>query len=99
MIIYKTTNLVNQKYYIGKDQKNNPEYLGSGLALNRAIKKYGRENFIKEILEECADPTSLANCERHWIAKLNACKDPMSYNVHEGGRGGNTGACTGARSR
>jgi hypothetical protein len=35
MIIYKTTNLVNGKYYVGKDEKNNPEYLGSGKILEQ----------------------------------------------------------------
>ena len=41
MIVYKTTNLINGKIYIGKDMKNNPNYLGSGTILRRAIKKYG----------------------------------------------------------
>jgi len=44
MIIYKTTNLINGKYYIGKDKYNNPSYLGSGFILYQAIKKYGKEN-------------------------------------------------------
>ena len=43
MIIYKTKNLVNNKIYIGQDKNNNPKYLGSGLILNRSIKKYGKE--------------------------------------------------------
>ena len=47
MIIYKTTNLVNKKIYIGQDSKNNPEYLGSGAIVKKAIKKYGKENFKK----------------------------------------------------
>lgn len=92
MIIYKTTNKINNHYYIGKDQKNSPLYLGSGIALKRAIDKYGRENFIKEVLEECSDPKTLAAQERAWIAKYNATKDPMSYNIAEGGFGGHTGA-------
>ena len=40
MVIYKTTNLVNGKQYIGKDTKNNPTYLGSGTFLKKAIQKY-----------------------------------------------------------
>jgi group I intron endonuclease len=92
MIIYKTSNKVNGHYYIGKDQKNNPKYLGSGLALNRAIKKYGRENFIKEILEICNDKIVLAERERFWISAHNATQDPSSYNIASGGFGGNTGA-------
>jgi len=92
MIIYKTTNKVNGHFYIGKDQKNNPDYLGSGIALQRAILKYGRENFSKEILEECNDKKVLADRERYWISQYNATKDENSYNIAEGGFGGNTGA-------
>jgi len=53
MIIYKTINIVNGKIYVGQDAHNNPNYLGSGYILKKAIEKYGRENFKKEILEEC----------------------------------------------
>jgi hypothetical protein len=53
MIIYKTTNLLNNKIYIGQDKFNNPKYLGSGKLLNISIKKHGIQNFKKEILEEC----------------------------------------------
>ena len=51
-LIYKTTNLINGKYYIGKHETDdiNDDYLGSGIALLAAIKKYGRENFTKEVL-------------------------------------------------
>ena len=45
MIIYRTTNLINQKFYVGKDTHNNPNYYGSGKRLKLAIKKYGIENF------------------------------------------------------
>ena len=41
MVIYKTTNLLNGKYYIGKDEKNNSDYLGSGKILKLAINKNG----------------------------------------------------------
>jgi hypothetical protein len=51
MIIYKTTNTINNKIYIGKAIHNNPKYLGSGLLLNRAIKKYGREMFVREVID------------------------------------------------
>jgi hypothetical protein len=88
MIIYKTTNLINGKYYVGKDQKNNPEYLGSGMLLTKAIKKYGKENFKKEILEECFNKEELATRERYWIEKLDARNKKIAYNIGEGGDGG-----------
>ena len=49
MVIYCTTNLINGKKYIGSDTNNNPYYLGSGVSIIKAIKKYGRNNFKKEI--------------------------------------------------
>ena len=55
MIIYKTTKLINGKFYIGQDSYNNPNYVGSGFILLKAIKKYGRHNFEKIILESCKD--------------------------------------------
>ncbi len=88
MVIYKTTNLLNGKYYIGKDQKNNPEYLGSGMLLTKAIKKYGKENFKKEILEECVNKEELAKRERYWIERLDARNKTIAYNIGEGGDGG-----------
>jgi hypothetical protein len=45
MIVYKTINLIDGKIYIGQDLNNNPDYLGSGIYLKRAIKKHGRNNF------------------------------------------------------
>ena len=89
-VIYKTTNTANGKWYIGKDENNNPDYLGSGKVLSRAIAKYGRHCFKKEILAESTNRKELAKLEKELIAKFNAAKDPMSYNIAEGGRGGHT---------
>ena len=47
MIIYKTVNVLNGKFYIGQDSKNNPEYIGSGTLLKRAIEKYVKEKNTK----------------------------------------------------
>jgi len=55
MEIYKTTNKINGKIYIGKDTTSNPQYLGSGKLIKRAILKYGVENFTKEILDQTDD--------------------------------------------
>jgi len=81
MIIYKTTNLINGKYYIGKQQVYTKSYLGSGTALKHAIKKYGRKNFKKEILETCNTENDLKSKELWWLDKLNAIKDKTSYNL------------------
>lgn len=53
--IYKTTNLINGKIYIGKHEavEHDKKYFGSGYLLNKAIEKYGIENFSNEIIEEC----------------------------------------------
>lgn len=44
-------NLINGKKYIGLDSHNNPSYLGSGTLILKAIKKYGRGNFIKKTID------------------------------------------------
>ena len=52
--IYKTTNLVNNKIYIGQHKAYKfmkRMYLGSGIKLKAAIKKYGRKNFTCELLD------------------------------------------------
>jgi len=87
MIIYKTTNTINGKFYVGKDSKNNPAYFGSGMILQKAIAKYGKENFKKEILEYCS-VESINDQEIFWIDKLNAIGD--GYNITSGGEGGDT---------
>jgi group I intron endonuclease len=88
MVIYKTTNLVNGKFYVGKDAKNKKTYLGSGNILKQAIEKYGKENFKKEILEICTTLEELSEREKYWIKKLNAIG--LGYNLTEGGTGGDT---------
>jgi len=88
MIIYKTTNLINGKFYVGQDSKNNPEYYGSGNLLKRAIKKHGKQNFIKETLEVCSTQEQLNEREKYWIKETKARE--LGYNIAEGGTGGNT---------
>lgn len=88
MIIYKTTNLINGKFYVGKDERNKPDYLGSGINLHRAIKKYGEENFIKETVEVCSTREELIEREKYWIKETKA--QEIWYNIADGGWGGNT---------
>lgn len=88
MIIYKTTNNLTGKIYIGQDKNNNPSYYGSGKKLQRAIKKYGKENFIKEILGECVDETHMNEREVYWISFYNSQDRNIGYNISEGGKEG-----------
>lgn len=90
MIIYKTTNIINDKIYIGKDEKNDSKYLGSGKILKAAIKKYGRLNFVKEILEKCNTREELCEREKYWIQLYNSQNTQIGYNIAMGGLGGDT---------
>jgi len=90
MIIYKITNQVNSKIYIGQDKHNNPNYLGSGKILHLAFKKYGTENFIKEIIEECESKEQLDERERYWINFYVSTDRNIGYNIALGGDGGDT---------
>jgi group I intron endonuclease len=83
MIIYLTTNLINDKKYIGKDIKNNPKYLGSGSLLKEDIKKYGRKNFKKEILEYCKSKHDLKEREEYWINYFKAVESDEFYNIRK----------------
>lgn len=87
--IYITTNLITNEKYIGKHHgKLNDSYLGSGKILIRAIEKYGRENFKREILyiSKTAEENNLK--EKEFIKAFNAVQDRTFYNIAEGGDGG-----------
>ena len=89
IIIYKTTNKVNNKIYIGKHTitSNNDNYLGSGIALKNAIELYGKENFIRETLE-IVNENNWIEREKFWIKKLKSTDDDIGYNIHPGGNSG-----------
>jgi len=85
MYIYKTTNCINEKVYIGKSEKLfNKNYYGSGILLEKAIKKYGKGNFKIEVLEELLTIDELNEREKYWIEYYS----DNSYNLAEGGTGG-----------
>lgn len=82
--IYETINLINGKKYIGKrvSSKFDNYYLGSGLAINSAIKKYGKENFSVRILEAVdTDKQDLLEAEIRWQKKFNVVEDNNYYNL------------------
>ncbi len=84
-IVYKITNRINGKFYIGRtnDITFYEGYMGSGKLIKLAVKKYGAENFTREILYETTTRKHAAQLER---LAINA-KDPMCYNMVAGGSG------------
>lgn len=88
MQIYKITNLINKKIYIGKDTTSDPNYYGSGLLINRAFKKYGKEHFTKEVIDETDNYEELSKKEIYWIEKYNSTNRRIGYNISKGGDGG-----------
>jgi hypothetical protein len=83
--VYRTTNKVNGKTYIGKHKTTDPydDYLGSGKLLKRAIEKYGIQNFSKEVLFIFDNETDMNSKEKELVT---ISED--TYNLIEGGQGG-----------
>lgn len=90
--VYITTNHINGKRYIGKKVYDKAgrwkQYLGSGIHLKRAIDKYGKQNFTKEIIENCSTRKSLNEREKYWIDFYDAIDRDDFYNIASGGDGG-----------
>jgi group I intron endonuclease len=86
MQIYKITNLINNKIYIGQDAYDNKNYYGSGRIIKRAIKKYGKHNFIKDILNQCNSKQEMNELEIYWIKYFKDC-GYILYNLTKGGGG------------
>ena len=87
--IYLTTNLSTNEKYIGKHYGElDDDYLGSGKILKRAINKYGKDNFKREILYISKDYQENNQKEKEFIKKYNAVQDRNFYNISEGGDGG-----------
>lgn len=92
--IYKITNLINNKIYIGQtsqtaatrwsEHKKNFKQLRDDMAIHKAMFKYGEKNFSFEIIEEC-DNNLLADRECYWIAQYNSYEE--GYNSTIGGEG------------
>lgn len=84
--IYKITNTINNKYYIGvhKSKILLDHYYGSGIAIKDAIAKYGKQNFKKEILFIFDNAKSAYSKEKE-IVNEEFVKDPNTYNMQVGG--------------
>lgn len=82
--IYKITNLINGKAYVGQRHNNNPltdTYMGSGTALRRAYRKYGMENFKKEILFDGLTSVTAANIFESYFINKEETFDHKGYNL------------------
>ena len=87
--IYKTTNNVTGRYYVGMHSTDdiNDGYLGSGLVLRRSVKRYGREAHTTEILEHCSSRDELKQREAE-VVDEKLLGDPLCMNLKTGGEGG-----------
>ena len=87
--IYKITNSINNRVYVGQSNGANPKYYTEGTVIRRAIKKHGRENFTKTILIEGEFNQKLLNeLETHYIRLYAPHGTSISYNILPGGENG-----------
>lgn len=85
-VLYEVRNTVNDKIYIGIHKTDDPydDYLGSGKLIDRAIKKYGKENFSKKILDTFASLEDARNKEKEIVNEIFIGRDD-TYNIAIGG--------------
>jgi group I intron endonuclease len=98
MVVYKITNRVNGKIYIGKWQGKSVErrwqihcqtaQSGRGFYLHNAIRKYGVEVFTIEVLATANTKEELSALERSLILEYKAVDPQIGYNLAKGGEGG-----------
>lgn len=103
MYIYKITNKINNKIYIGQtynktiyDRFNRhikEANANSKSYIDRAINKYGKDNFICELIDTAKTLQELNQKEIYWIDYYNSTNKNIGYNLTPGGDGGNTYLC------
>ena len=93
MLVYKITNLVNGKIYVGQTTRTLPQRWAEHKrgkdrcsVLNAAIKKHGFQNFGREVLQVCSSQDELNKQEVFWISELSANKRGVGYNMSLGGK-------------
>lgn len=102
MLIYKITNKINGKIYVGyssqtleKRIKKYHQHIKQSNHQNRpiirALKKYGFESFSWSIIDNAADKQEMCDKEIFWIAFLESTVPSIGYNISTGGEGGNVG--------
>lgn len=86
--VYKTTNLKNDRYYIGVHSSVdlNDGYLGSGVILKASVEKYGADNHKKEIMKICESREEAFDFEKLYIKASK--NDTACMNISDGGDGG-----------
>jgi len=107
MIIYKITNTVNGKIYVGKTTRTlerrwqEHRRASNDMPISRAIRKYGTENFKAAVIYHAMSEDDLNALEKRLISELQANNPSIGYNVTEGGDGfsGHTGKPHTAESR
>ena len=89
-IVYKLTCKLNDMKYVGQTTRSLEirfkEHAKADSYIGKAIRKYGEENFSREVIEECETSEQLNEREIFWIAHFN-CKQPNGYNQTDGGDG------------
>lgn len=65
-------------------------YLGSGKILTAAIRKHGRDSFVRETLQICHSREELNEAEKHWVRFFDAVRSCEFYNIADGGLGQNS---------
>jgi group I intron endonuclease len=86
-IVYLTTNLVNGKIYVGVHNDSRTGYKGSGYALKHAFKKYGKQNFKRQILHYCLEANHAYELEAQIVDQWFVNRKD-TYNLALGGKGG-----------
>ena len=88
--IYKITNCLNGKIYVGQTrqpiEKRFLQHRNADSPLGQAIRDCGIENFTIEVIEECTTPDTARQQEMFWVKALN-CRVPNGYNQSDGGEG------------
>lgn len=87
--IYKTTNLINNKFYVGMHSTDDLEdgYVGSGKIINYSVSKYGIDNHDVEILEFLSSREELKKREAE-VVNEELLANPLNMNLKFGGDGG-----------
>lgn len=102
MIIYKITNKINGKFYIGQTTLSATErfnkHWNEANCKNRpnnyfhnALLLYGKDNFTVEVIDNASSREELNEKEDYWIKKLNARDKNIGYNLQAGGKSGEKG--------